>query len=420
MVLLMKCTCIALLSTDHFDPAKCCLQQTDCMSLLFLFSLTCLWQSAQSLYTGRAFHIGIRKVRHARRLGQVHCLQPSLLDDTVAVDVSPEHNGSILKKLLRSGDESQRKPLMRDTVAIEWKIYRTDGSLVHDSSRPADASTCTQSSEVESNNKPSMMQNGTFEIEEEHFQFKLGATPRQVITGWEYAVKTMNPGELSLFTIAPEHAFGTMGAPPLIAPDSTLLCELELVNIIPSLTSKYKTVGYNESIRDELMEQIQSGQSPVAPAVTHTRSKKDQVTQAVRTSNVASAAVESTVTPSSDEGSVDRSDSRTGAINDNRGQTVGGEAPRAREEGMEAKFFDPDTHKLDSKLQVSGIGKGYMWTENRHTLDIEVPIRLADPGTIRKRDILIDIWWVVLHLLLVSCVLLSMLYDLLAASQTVL
>ena len=34
---------------------------------------------------------------------------------------------------------------------------------------------------------------------------------------------------------------------------------MELVNIIPSINRKFKSVGYNESIKEELIEEIQSG-----------------------------------------------------------------------------------------------------------------------------------------------------------------
>jgi hypothetical protein len=59
----------------------------------------------------------------------------------------------------------------------------------------------------------------------------------------------MQVGETSIFTIAPELAFGEAGALPLIPPRSTLKCELSLATLLPSAGRKYKSVGVDESIR---------------------------------------------------------------------------------------------------------------------------------------------------------------------------
>jgi len=61
------------------------------------------------------------------------------------------------------------------------------------------------------------------------FDFKLGAG--QVIQGWEKGVPGMCVGEKRKLTVPPELAYGDVGFSDLIPPKSTLVFEIELVNI---------------------------------------------------------------------------------------------------------------------------------------------------------------------------------------------
>jgi FKBP-type peptidyl-prolyl cis-trans isomerase len=63
----------------------------------------------------------------------------------------------------------------------------------------------------------------------EGFKFKLGAG--QVIQGWDQGVVGMKVGGLCKLTIAPELAYGSRGFPPVIPPDSTLVFEVELLEV---------------------------------------------------------------------------------------------------------------------------------------------------------------------------------------------
>jgi FKBP-type peptidyl-prolyl cis-trans isomerase len=62
------------------------------------------------------------------------------------------------------------------------------------------------------------------------FPVKLGAN--EVIPGWEEGLIGVSKGEKLLLTIPPEKAYGEAGYPGVIPPHSTLIFEIEVIDIL--------------------------------------------------------------------------------------------------------------------------------------------------------------------------------------------
>ena len=112
-----------------------------------------------------------------------------------SIDITPNKDGGILKKVLHEG--SGDSPSKGDTVYVHYTGTLLDGTKF-DSSRDRG----------------------------EKFSFKAGEG--SVIKGWDLGVPTMRRGELAVFTIRSDYGYGKRGSPPTIPPDATLVFEIEL------------------------------------------------------------------------------------------------------------------------------------------------------------------------------------------------
>jgi FKBP-type peptidyl-prolyl cis-trans isomerase len=53
-----------------------------------------------------------------------------------------------------------------------------------------------------------------------------------VIPGWNEGLQLMKPGAIYRFVIPPQLAYGAKGAPPKIAPNTTLVFYVQLVKVL--------------------------------------------------------------------------------------------------------------------------------------------------------------------------------------------
>ncbi|CAA0838652.1 Peptidyl-prolyl cis-trans isomerase FKBP62 [Striga hermonthica] len=84
--------------------------------------------------------------------------------------------------------------------------------------------------EVEVNYVGTLLDGTKFDSSLTPLKFRLGQG--DVIKGWDEGIQTMKKNEKALFTIPPELAYGALGSPPKIPPNSTLKVEVELLSWI--------------------------------------------------------------------------------------------------------------------------------------------------------------------------------------------
>lgn len=85
------------------------------------------------------------------------------------------------------------------------------------------------------------------------FSFEVGKG--SVIQAWDIALRTMKVGEVAKVTCKPEYAYGSMGSPPDIPPDATLMFEVELVACKPRKGSSLSSVSEERARLEELKKQ---------------------------------------------------------------------------------------------------------------------------------------------------------------------
>lgn len=281
------------------------------MTFQKLLIMLILWSSASSFKFG-SFQ-NFRRFSVGKSMQSVSTLR-GLLDNSI--DISPSLDGKLLKKVLQRGDPKKGYPLTKDMVDVVWKIFSVDGMLLHSSSQMKD--TAYNSST---------------------FSFQIGANPREVIQGWEIGVKQMFEGEVASFTIHHDLAFGVNGVPGIVSPNATIITEIQLLKIAPSIVREYQSVGINESIKEDLLGKVYSGESPISSEVL----KNQQVNET--------------------------------------------------KAGDEIKFFDPEMHKLDPSQQVAGSGVDHTWEETPRSIEVDIPLPLRSEAW-TKHNLQVEIKYV--------------------------
>jgi FKBP-type peptidyl-prolyl cis-trans isomerase FkpA len=119
-----------------------------------------------------------------------------------------------------------------DSNCFEEPTTTSSGLGIHDT-------TCGDGEEAVAGATVSVHYVGTLESGEQFdssrdrdqpFQFALGGG--QVIAGWDEGIQGMKVGGVRELTIPPELGYGETGSPPVIPPNSTLLFEVELLDVL--------------------------------------------------------------------------------------------------------------------------------------------------------------------------------------------
>ena len=130
-------------------------------------------------------------------------------------DITPAKDGGVLKKILKRGIGQ----IVPDgaMVKVHYNGHLEYIDEPHDSSR----------------------------LQNRQQQFVVGKG--ECIVGLDVAVSTMRKGELSRFLISPAYAFGELGCPPRIPPNSIMIIDVELTSFID-----YSPVVIYNSLSKEL------------------------------------------------------------------------------------------------------------------------------------------------------------------------
>jgi len=242
--------------------------------------------------------------------------------------------------------------LVNDTVEIAWKIFAANGTMVHSS-----------------------------DSLDSVFSFVLGAKPLEVIPGWDLALSQMYMGEISHLTLKSEYAFGSAGAPPLgIGPLDDITCEIEILDIIPSIYRTYKRLGPNESIKEDLISQLQTDSSTFSSSAIANRPTKqdDSTSPSPFTTTSSTSSISKTTSSSSSSSSFSTSSASTSSVPSAAVSQTKTEKPEeASNSDKDRKYFDEKKHKVDPNLRVAGEGMNpapHSWEETLSTMEVEIPL----------------------------------------------
>ncbi|KAF8152838.1 peptidyl-prolyl cis-trans isomerase [Mycena galopus ATCC 62051] len=111
-------------------------------------------------------------------------------------------------KKTQEGD-GQTFPKKNDVVVIHYDGYLLDSSTSNNRGAKFDSS--------RDRNKP----------------FQTEICVGKVIKGWDEGIPQLTKGAHATLTITPDYGYGARGFPPVIPPNSTLIFDVELIDINP-------------------------------------------------------------------------------------------------------------------------------------------------------------------------------------------
>ncbi len=118
--------------------------------------------------------------------------------------------------------------------ACDTSVVTTDSGLQYEDTECGDGPEAA-AGDVVTVHYTGKLENGeTFDssVDGEPFTFQLGVS--QVIPGWQEGVAGMSEGGKRTLTIPPELGYGKAGRPPVIPRNSTLIFDIEVLEIQPS------------------------------------------------------------------------------------------------------------------------------------------------------------------------------------------
>jgi len=137
-------------------------------------------------------------------------------------------------------DELSREiPGEEDLIGAESGPNRFEGDLLGDGGvvktivKQGEGPMIVQGSKVTVNYKGQTKEGLVF-CGSDSYQFQ--ANDGSMVSGWDVAVTTMRVGEKARIVVAPRYGYGNKGVPPVIAPDTTLVFEVEVLSLDKAFT----------------------------------------------------------------------------------------------------------------------------------------------------------------------------------------
>lgn len=263
------------------------------------------------------------------------------IDFSDGIDLSPEQDKSVLKIITKSGDKSQGCADELDRVVMQWTVFDAEGRRLH----------CTDSQSLKV------------------FEFLIQRAKSEVVPAWEWVARSMLKGERAVVFAAAKTAFGSLGAPPTIPPNTDLICEFNMVDIIRHCVSNISILHEGEDVLANAAAKVREGWLHNDEKRAISKRKADmKIRPSDHVIENQTSAVHSMNFTSQSSENIDRSDNNT-------------VSPNAK------RFFDPSKHQLDPNREIFGSSFGHRWKESADVIEIDILL----PPTTSKKDLQVQI-----------------------------